>query len=186
MQWPSGFLWVQADHFVSANAWWVEVTVGLVMPPPSRAPVLPRVQFKAWKCGQLSWCAVDDHVHLAFCRRVSLLTTSVSCLPAVSSDEGPYSKGSKDSGGTDQSHSARRRSLSGTIQSNLTLHHGDFCLIHATASNSPASSKRRSHAVGFCVHVWSHMSALFCLMLHCFECLDKVKITLVWHTCHWY
>uniref|UniRef100_A0A3B4X1Q8 Glutamate receptor interacting protein 2a n=1 Tax=Seriola lalandi dorsalis TaxID=1841481 RepID=A0A3B4X1Q8_SERLL len=37
---------------------------------------------------------------------------SVSYLPAVSSDEGPYSKGSKESGGADQSHSSRRRSLS--------------------------------------------------------------------------
>uniref|UniRef100_A0A3Q3F2X8 Glutamate receptor interacting protein 2a n=1 Tax=Labrus bergylta TaxID=56723 RepID=A0A3Q3F2X8_9LABR len=38
--------------------------------------------------------------------------TAPPCLPAVSSDEGPYSKGSKESGTTDQSHSSQRRSFS--------------------------------------------------------------------------
>lgn len=39
---------------------------------------------------------------------------------AVSSDEGPYSKGSKESGTTDQSHPSHRRSFSGTMPSKLT------------------------------------------------------------------
>uniref|UniRef100_A0A8C4HQN6 Glutamate receptor interacting protein 2a n=1 Tax=Dicentrarchus labrax TaxID=13489 RepID=A0A8C4HQN6_DICLA len=38
--------------------------------------------------------------------------TTPPCLPAVSSDEGPYSKGNKESGATDQSHSSHRRSFS--------------------------------------------------------------------------
>uniref|UniRef100_A0A671YA55 Glutamate receptor interacting protein 2a n=1 Tax=Sparus aurata TaxID=8175 RepID=A0A671YA55_SPAAU len=40
------------------------------------------------------------------------LITSPPCLPAVSSDEGPYSKGSKESGTADQSHLSQRRSFS--------------------------------------------------------------------------
>lgn len=33
--------------------------------------------------------------------------------------------------------------------------------------------------------MYIHVSSMLCLLLHCFECLDKVEIKMpVWHTCH--
>uniref|UniRef100_A0A8D3AC92 Glutamate receptor interacting protein 2a n=1 Tax=Scophthalmus maximus TaxID=52904 RepID=A0A8D3AC92_SCOMX len=53
---------------------------------------------------------IDGCDHSAFRCRVSPVQFPNST--SVSSDEGPYSKGSKESGGSDQSHLSRRRSLS--------------------------------------------------------------------------
>lgn len=106
---------------------------------------------------------------------------------AVSSDEGPYSKGSKESGMTDQSHPSHRRSFSGTMPSKLTPCKSVFllCLIHATLPNSCTSSQRGiilfEGRLFFCffylrVHAGPcFFSAVFCLMLLCFECSDKVE-----------
>ncbi|XP_028309377.1 glutamate receptor-interacting protein 2-like isoform X2 [Gouania willdenowi] len=43
------------------------------------------------------------------------------CASQQQTDEGPYSKGSRDSGSTDQSHSSRRRSLSGEYRGVTTV-----------------------------------------------------------------
>lgn len=114
---------------------------------------------------------------------------------AVSSDEGPYSKGSKETGTSDQSHLSHRRSFSGTNHAALTLCKSAFSLslvrfyFYSTDAALPNILKEESNCLKEVFYFSSPLHALHAWTFFLSRCvLFNVRIrgrkTLVRHTCH--
>lgn len=166
-----------------------------------RAPILPKVQFKALQCGQLSWCAMDGRVHLAICCRESLhittmLPNSTSIRPCCLLRWRTILKGEQ---GVWVNWPVTFLPEAQPFRYNIIKHDfTSFCflsssiwfeLLHPIHLHPPIEGESchlwQRH-IFLVVCMFTGESSVCCLMLHCFECLDKVEKMLMWHTCHWY
>lgn len=143
------------------------------------------MDLKLWCCTPLAqvkvqstevWATVENRQSCLFILLLQSLHNHLH-LPAVSSDEGPYSKGTKET--TDQSHSSRGRSLSGTLQSNPCF---VSSVIWVTILLGPQDEKISCHLSW----ILNYVPPAICFIFWFYKCLDRLEKMHLWHTCHGY
>lgn len=148
-------------HLANANRMWLLAQCCFA----PRAPTFPKVQFEALKCGQLSWCAMDGHVHLAICCTESLnittmLPNSTSIRPCCLFRWRTILKGKQ---GVRVNWPITFLPEAQPFRYNtikLDLSHFGFCLLSAIAPNSPASPKWREQSC----YLWQrHRFLVLCM-----------------------